>query len=419
MTLSPTSRFPLVALAPGLVLGLVAAAAAAGCAVSGDEQAAPATSGARAGGPMRFEAQEIRRDFGVGYAVSIADMNGNGKPDIVAISGTQLVWFENPSWKEHVLLDGQTPKDNVAIAPYDIDGDGRMDIALGAAWNPRDTEGGGTLHWVRQPASGEAGTLHDIGSEPTLHRIRWGHVDGVNQKPALIVGPLHGRGSSPPEWMESGARLLAFRIPANPATDPWPVEVIDDIFHRFHNFELVRFFGSDQDDIITASLEGVHAYRRNADGSWKRTKVGEGAPGEIRLGQVDGRRMIATVEPWHGHSVVLFLEPAAGAPEGTLWERVVIEDQIVWGHALAWADFNGDGTQQLAVGWRDKPGGIAIYDIDRQGAVRNRTIVEAEHMATEDMTAADLDGDGRPEVIASGRRTANVVIYWNRTGGSE
>jgi hypothetical protein len=128
--------------------------------------------------------------------------------------------------------------------------------------------------------------------------------------------------------------------------------------------------------------------------------------------------MIATVEPWHGHSVVLFLEPEAGAPEGTLWERVVIEDQIVWGHALAWADFNGDGTQQLAVGWRDKPGGIAIYDIDRQGAVRNRTMVEAEHMATEDMTAADLDGDGLPEVIASGRRTANVVIYWNRTGGS-
>ena len=31
-------------------------------------------------------------------------------------------------------------------------------------------------------------------------------------------------------------------------------------------------------------------------------------------------------------------------------------------------------------------------------------------------TIADLDGDGRLDVVASGRRTANVRIYWNRTG---
>ena len=45
-----------------------------------------------------FEAREIRRDFGVGYAVTTGDVNGDKKPDILAISGTQLVWFENPSW---------------------------------------------------------------------------------------------------------------------------------------------------------------------------------------------------------------------------------------------------------------------------------------------------------------------------------
>ena len=124
--------------------------------------------------------------------------------------------------------------------------------------------------------------------------------------------------------------------------------------------------------------------------------------------------MIATIEPWHGHSAVVYLEPEKGAPAGTLWTRTVIEDQLVWGHALAWADFDGDGTQQLAVGWRDKPGGIAVYDLDRAGKVLRKTVVENANMATEDMTAADLNGDGKPEIIASGRRTANVIIYWNR-----
>lgn len=362
----------------------------------------------------RFEAQEIRRDFGVGYAVSIADMNGDRRPDIVAISGTQLVWFENPSWREHVLLDGQTEKDNVTIAPYDIDGDGRMDVALGAGWNPRNTESGGTLQWVRQGAEpGAPGTLHKIGFEPTLHRIKWGQVD-ASGRPMLIVAPLHGRGTAAPDFEGAGARLLAYRIPADPARDTWPVEVVDDIFHAFHNFEPARLSGLDRDELVTASREGVHVYARGADGTWAGRRIGDGQPGEIRMGEVDGRKMLATIEPWHGTSAVVYLEPEKGAGAGALWTRKVIEDDIVWGHALAWADFDGDGTQELAVGWRDKPGGIAIYDLDREGTVVRKMPVAQDNMATEDMTAADLDGDGRPEVIASGRRTSNVVIYWNR-----
>ena len=110
--------------------------------------------------PPVFEAREVRRDFGVGYAVTTGDVNGDKKLDVIAISGTQLVWFENPSWTQHVALDGQTPKDNVALGAQDIDGDGRLDVALAAAWNPRDTNGGGTLHWVRQPRAGASERPH-------------------------------------------------------------------------------------------------------------------------------------------------------------------------------------------------------------------------------------------------------------------
>jgi hypothetical protein len=34
-------------------------------------------------------------------------------------------------------------------------------------------------------------------------------------------------------------------------------------------------------------------------------------------------------------------------------------------------------------------------------------------MAAEDLTVADLNGDGRPEIVAVGKATANVKIYWN------
>ena len=42
------------------------------------------------------------------------------------------------------------------------------------------------------------------------------------------------------------------------------------------------------------------------------------------------------------------------------------------------------------------------------------TLDEKIKIATEDLTAADLDGDGDLDVIASGRATHNVVVYWNQ-----
>jgi hypothetical protein len=36
-------------------------------------------------------------------------------------------------------------------------------------------------------------------------------------------------------------------------------------------------------------------------------------------------------------------------------------------------------------------------------------------MACEDLKIADLNNDGRPDIIAAGRATKNVIIYWNET----
>src|SRR3954468_1905460 len=94
-----------------------------------------------------FRMQEIGTGLDVVYAVAIADVNGDNKPDVVAINNTQLMWFESPAWTKHVIAEKITGHDNVAVAPFDIDRDGRMDFALGADWQPSNTAGGGSLHW--------------------------------------------------------------------------------------------------------------------------------------------------------------------------------------------------------------------------------------------------------------------------------
>ncbi len=368
----------------------------------------------RPGTQPRFETQEIRRDFGVGYAVTVADVNGDRKPDILAISGTQLVWFENPSWQAHVVLDGQTPRDNVTLAPHDIDRDGRLDVALGATWKPSDTNAGGTLHWTSPDAAGGASpwTLRDITSEPTLHRIRWANVDGTGD-PELIVVPLHGRGTSPPEWAGVGPRLLALRVPKVPAKDPWPAELIDDSLHIVHNFAVLDFDGDGDDELIAASREGLHLLERGREGRWTKTRLGDVNAGEVKVGRVGGRRVLAVIEPWHGTTLAIYREP--GRNTRGPWTRQVIDETLTGGHAIGWADVDGDGSDELIAGWREKEVGVALYRITSATEPPARVMIDAGGMAAEDLTVADLDADGRPDIIASGRRTANVRIYWNRT----
>jgi len=98
-----------------------------------------------------------------------------------------------------------------------------------------------------------------------------------------------------------------------------------------------------------------------------------------------------------------------------VWSKTTIETGLIEGHALAWADFDGDGSDELVAGWRDKDVGVALYRITSATERPARVMIDAGGMAAEDLTVADLDADGRPDIVASGRRTANVRIYWNRT----
>src|SRR5689334_9239522 len=71
----------------------------------------------------RFTPREIATGLTGGYRVIAADLNRDGKPDLIVVSDLpELVWFENPSWTRHVLARGLTDVINVAAA--DLDGDG-------------------------------------------------------------------------------------------------------------------------------------------------------------------------------------------------------------------------------------------------------------------------------------------------------
>ncbi len=205
--------------------------------------------------------------------------------------------------------------------------------------------------------------------------------------------------------------------------------------NRMHNHWHLDWDGNGIDDTVTSSQEGVHLITPGAirDGvaNWLTTKLGNGATGdkpetkgagEIKVGKLkNGPRFITTVEPMHGQACAVYVEPKAGEKTADgLWPRLVIDATLNRGHALWTCDIDGDGGDEIVLGFSDPgPGpikgpGVFIYKADDATATKwTKYTIDDGGMATEDLICADLTGDGKIDIVAGGRASHNVKLYVN------
>ncbi|HVJ85415.1 MAG TPA: VCBS repeat-containing protein, partial [Caulifigura sp.] len=242
------------------------------------------------------------------YAVTLADVDGDSKNDVVAVTENKVLWYRNPDWKRHVIIEDQTELDNVCIAAHDIDGDGQIDFAVGAGWlNGKNL---GTIQWLSRGKSlDEKWTVHPIAAISWTHRMRFGDVLGTG-KAQLTVSPLNATSG------KGGVDLTAFSIPQNPKTDPWPREVLNDSMNRMHNHWHVG--PATEPGTLTASQEGLHYVAPKKRGGTA-TLISKGAAGakpdqtgtgEVKPGRLKGgAEFLAAVEPMHGNQAVVYVPP--------------------------------------------------------------------------------------------------------------
>ncbi|MEO5891893.1 MAG: VCBS repeat-containing protein [Ferruginibacter sp.] len=364
-----------------------------------------------------FQEQVIDNNVSIGYGIALGDVDGDGKPDILLADKKQFAWYRNGDWKKFVLAENLTEHDNVCIAARDIDGDGKVEIAVGAQWNPSETSNGnqsGSVHYLIRPADPtQLWKAIGLPHEPTIHRMKW--MRSSAGKFYLVVVPLHGRGNVNGEG--EGVNIIAYEFPKD-VSAKWPMHLLNKSMHLTHNFNIAESADKGNNGFYLAGKEGVRFIHESFDnsepGPGDKIDGPEFGAGETRTGKLgDNKKFIVTVEPMHGDKIVVYLRE-----EKT--KRTVIEDNIKEGHALAVADFLGEGSDQIVAGWRvpnkDSVTGIKLY-IKKDGPENKwePQWIDRNGMACEDMQVMDLDLDGKPDIVASGRATHNLKIYWNRS----
>jgi FG-GAP-like repeat len=380
-----------------------------------------AATGDRPPDPVQFRTHVIENNMPGGYTVIIADVNHDGRPDVIGMTQkvNELAWYENPTWERHVMAKDMTSMVNLAAA--DIDGDGIPEVAIQSEFSMVASKSPGLvwlLHHQGDPKGPWKATKID--QVITSHHIARADLDGDGKK-ELINAPLIGPKGLAPKYDQDKVSLFYYRVPKDLQSE-WKRHVIDDQINGIlHRARVVKWVEGKRDQILTTGYDGITLYSGTGKGDklhfekMSLSKGHEEAPpragtSDVALGRVKGKRIMAAVEPWHGNEVVVYTQ------NNGAWKRKVIFSDLKEGHEVCVGDFNGDGRDDIVAGDRAKgevSSSHVFYAQNDEGTEWRHEILDPMGMSASGCQVVDINGDGRPDIVMIGGATHNINWYEN------
>lgn len=335
-------------------------------------------------------------------AAIVHDFDRDGRNDFMVGSrkiAPAVVWYRRTGngWNR-VVIEPEMLRVEAGGAVTDIDGDGDPDLVFGG-----DAQSADVWWWENpsphfDPATGWKRRLIKQGGGTAHHDQAFADFKGTG-RPQLAF------------WNQNAKKLFLADIPANPrATSPWPFAPIFDAAtvqtaNKQEGMDVCDVDGDGRPDL----LAGMWWFKHVRGSEFKPIQVSD-RPGRIAGGKFKpGRTAQIVVAPGDLNGPIRFYE-CVGHPENPAdWRgRELLEREMVHGHSLAVADVNGDGhldifAAEMAKWGRtenpDNPNATAwIWYGDGQGNFR-RTVFK-EGFGFHEARIADLDGDGRMDVLS-------------------
>ena len=360
--------------------------------------------------PARFAEHTIATSLTGGYQVVAADLNHDGRPDLIALASglPELVWYENPTWERHVIAGKQAGMINCAVVGADSEGIPEIVLASGFSNQPKKSAGiVSVLRHDGDPRN--LWTVTEIDRIPASHRLRTADIDGSGKR-VVVNAALAAADAEAPDYR--GYAPLVFYRPGEWKRQP----ITPQNSGLVHGIYIIDWDGDRRDEILTAGFEGIHLFKLAKDGKWTRTEIAKGDPApwpksgssDVAVGKLGKQRFLAAIEPWHGNQVAVYRR------RGAAWQRVVIDSSLVDGHTIQTADLNGDGRDEVIAGYRGEGHSVYIYYAEDAAGTRwSKQVLDQGGMGAAACAVADLNGDGRPDIACIGTAGANLKWYEN------
>jgi hypothetical protein len=372
------------------------------------------------------------------WSAAVADINRDGKPDVIA----GPFYYLGPDFSSaHAFCEPvpynpalDYPQTSMINLAYDFTGDGWPDI-LQIAGNA----GNGTATLYVNP-KGESRywdhyvVLEPLGNEETLLE----DIDG-DGKPEIIHAGHNALQYSKPDPANPTGKWITKTI-SEPG--PWGVNI-------GHGLGIADINGDGRKDFVNAygwweqpaagSRDELWKWHPQAFGRWGASAGGAGGA-QIGIYDVNGDGLVDVVTTMEGHTFGLawYEQKRDSAGQISFVEHIIMDNFLTKNaggviftepHAAAFADIDGDGIPDFITGKRvmshlftytdPDPFGPAVLYVYR--TVRNKNapggaefvpeLIHNRSGAGSHFAVADLNGDGKPDIVTSG--VYGTFIFFN------